>query len=332
MCEIKNKKLRIKNMKQMVLTNEQSVRSDIENMDNEESDIERGHSEEDSNDVVSGSKSVQVSSTVEMEDFHDKDPSTELRQNSGQEQVINEVTDTADLESTRNEENQAKFQKLYPCPKCGKKYAKKPYSVKHCQAKPLWKCSLCGIEIKQAGNVKRHQKSCSKRVNQELPVKVVKTFMCDECDEEFGTIFNLLRHRRKMHHVILFNKFVCQVSQCPFTTAKEIQLKIHFKKAHSHKDINCSQCDYVCSSISGLRKHMINVHGVDCKFCAKLFSSDKKLEAHVNIFHKGLTSDNPDEIVVSRRIGEHAQYNIPAEANGKEDDVADIDNNVQVIS
>ena len=77
---------------------------------------------------------------------------------------------------------------------------------------------------------------------------------------------------------------------------------------------------------------MINVHGVDCKFCAKLFSSDKKLEAHVNIFHKGLTSDNPDEIVVSRRIGEHAQYNIPAEANGKEDDVADIDNNVQVIS
>ena len=178
--------------------------------------------------------------------------------------------------------------------------------------------------------MKRHQKIC--RVNRELPVKVVKTFRCDECDDEFGSNFNLLRHRRKMHHVVLFNKFVCPVSQCPFTTDREIPLKIHIRKAHSSKDNNCSQCDYLCSSISGLRKHMINVHGVGCKFCSKLFSSDKKLEVHVNIYHKGLTSDKPDEIVVSRRIGEHAQYSIPAEANVNEVDVADIDDNVEVIS
>ena len=110
-CEIKNKKLRMRNIKQMVSAHEQSARSDMENMNIEEESI----------DVVFGSKSEHVSSSVEMEVLYHKDHIEELVQNSSQEQVINEESDSAELENTSNEESQVKFKKLYPCPNCGKK-------------------------------------------------------------------------------------------------------------------------------------------------------------------------------------------------------------------
>ena len=40
-----------------------------------------------------------------------------------------------------------KVVQLYECSKCGKKFSKKPYALKHCEEKPSWKCPNCGLII-----------------------------------------------------------------------------------------------------------------------------------------------------------------------------------------
>ena len=65
---------------------------------------------------------------------------------------------------------------------------------------------------------------------------------------------------------------------------------------------------------------MINIHGIECKTCFKLFSTSSQLEVHVNVEHDGkeVTTDNSDQIIVCRRIGEHASHLIPNNPNAHE--------------
>ena len=160
-------------------------------------------------------------------------------------------------------------------------------------------------------------------------VKKVDNLKCMECDKDFASMFNLVRHRVKVHHHVTFNKIVCPVKHCPFSTNGELQMNRHAKMSHSSKNVKCKKCDYVCLSKSGLRKHTINIHGIECKTCFKLFSSQSQLEVHANVEHDGkeVTKDNSDQIVVSRRIGEHASHFIPDNTSANDENSGHISDN-----
>ena len=275
------------------------------------------------NVLETAQKTVSLSEPVEqVEQGKDLLNEIEAKEDSGPGE---EDSDNDFISTNISEEGQERVKRvsLYECEKCGRKFAKKPYALKCCKPKATWKCNMCGREIKQAGNVKRHQASCPKIVKPKKPMKVVKeieNLKCIECDKDFSSMFNLLRHRVKVHHLVTFNKIVCPVQQCPFSTNGERQMNRHVKMSHSSKNVKCKKCDYVCISISGLRKHMINIHGIECKTCFKLFSTRSKLEVHVNVEHDGkeVTTDNSDQIIVCRRIGEHASHLIPNNPNAHE--------------
>ena len=209
--------------------------------------------------------------------------------------------------------------KLYKCHTCGKEFSKKPYAKSHCRAKPSWKCDLCGSEIKQASNVKRHKERCTRKLKPApapAPTeKQLNVLHCAECGKEFPTAFNLVRHRKAKHNIEQVNQMKCSVEGCNFSTVSGQQMKRHSTMAHTSTsmDVKCSKCEFICFTESGLRKHMRIVHGTECPKCDKFFSSEKKLEVHIMIMHKEVevTSENSEQIVVSRKIGEHACHKIP---------------------
>ena len=80
--------------------------------------------------------------------------------------------------------------------------------------------------------------------------------------------------------------------------------------SHSNKEIKCFVCGYRLSSESGLRKHMLAIHGFECEKFGKMFPVEHMLQKHKEIAHKVqiLNSDRSGQVTVSRNIGEHATY------------------------
>ena len=83
----------------------------------------------------------------------------------------------------------------------------------------------------------------------------------------------------------------------------------HTTLSHTRKDVKCQVCGHMLSSVSGLRKHMIAIHGLECDICGKLFKEDDMLKSHKELYHKSLpSSETSSQVVISRKIGEHATY------------------------
>ena len=175
----------------------------------------------------------------------------------------------SDIDEISKIDDTTKCAKLYSCMTCGKMFAKKPYAKRHCQTKPVWKCELCGTEIKQSCNIKRHQSRCPKeKITPEKSVKQVKATKCVDCSKEFQNEYTLLRHMKIKHQLVSFKKIVCQVKMCPFTTDHKNRLKTHVTEEHTSKSVTCDQCEFVCFTKSGLGRHMKTNHGKECEVCS----------------------------------------------------------------
>ena len=222
---------------------------------------------------------------------------------------------TNETESQMNEDGRndtsektvPKVQLLYTCLKCGKKFAKKHYAKVHCRGSP-WKCENCRTVIKQGCNVKRHKERCVKKQMQKAVIKQVKVFSCDECGQQFANCFNLARHGRVQHGFVTDGQIKCPVNECSFSTNSRQQMTRHSTMAHSSMDVKCAVCEFMCYSDSGLRKHMFTIHGLECEKCGMLFSSEDKLNAHSEKHTEELSNDKSSQVVVTRRIGEHASH------------------------
>ena len=275
-CLAKNKKMRLKNNKDQLNLRTKSSENNLEVEDTNRSSVEVVQPI-DANDIVED----------EME-----------------------VNDLSELDSNVDT-TCSKIVQLYECSKCGKKFSKKPYATKHCEVKPTWKCPKCGLVINYRTNSRRHLKTCQATKNLSLecqPPAVTKTIKCARCTKTFSSIGNLRRHERDVHNVIIFKTYICPVSCCPFSTTEMKYMKSHQKVVHSPKNIKCNNCEHRCGSSAGMRRHRINVHGVECSYCQKKFSTPLRLEVHINTTHRADTNSGSLEVVVSRRLGEHSTY------------------------
>ena len=86
----------------------------------------------------------------------------------------------------------------FKCLKCGKFFLKKNYARNHCiKERKAWTCEVCGTEIRQTCNIKRHKQRCSVKINSSI--KENKKDTCVVCNKEFPSKGNMLRHLRQNH-------------------------------------------------------------------------------------------------------------------------------------
>ena len=194
----------------------------------------------------------------------------------------------------------------YQCQKCSKTFIKKHYADVHCREKSLIKCETCGA-FKSRKNIKRHKEYCAKEMQKVL--KKAPAFTCSFCGKKFPNYFNMKRHETKIHGKNHVKDIRCAVLDCGFSARTTLQMARHTTLSHGNKDVKCQVCGHMLSSVSGLRKHMIAIHGLKCEICGRLFKVEDMLKAHKEVHHKNLqSSETSSQVVISRKIGEHATY------------------------
>ena len=105
-------------------------------------------------------------------------------------------------------------------------------------------------------NLKRHLGSCK-------GIKVSggdHTIKCDGCDKLLSSKQRLRSHMASQHGVVGQNIQESRILKCPectFSHPSVSVLKMHISKyLMPGVKVNCQQCDYVCYSKSGMRKHI----------------------------------------------------------------------------
>ena len=85
------------------------------------------------------------------------------------------------------------------------------------------------------------------------------------------------------------------------------------------------KCNYSCVSAAGLRYHRATIHGIACKVCHKLFSTEQRLLIHMNKEHKRANHSNAElnQVVIARNIGEHATIVVSETSDVNKDIVHD---------
>ena len=153
--------------------------------------------------------------------------------------------------------------KIFPCKICGKLFSQFQSASKHCMGeKEILSvlCPLCGKEIKEKRNLKRH-------IESHTVVKSKKKKgepKCEGCGKVFSSNQKLVGHMVKYHGVKKQSSENTQVTTCSMCSFSHMSLsvvKTHFCKAHAQDvRVNCDLCDYYCLSKSGLGKHKKIAH------------------------------------------------------------------------
>ena len=137
------------------------------------------------------------------------------------------------------------------------------------------------------------------------------TFNCDICDKIYLFKYNLVRHKQKKHNSVQPRALVCNAKTCPFTTDNMQQLKRHQTMNHSSKQkLHCNNCVLEFLSASGLKKHVLTMHRVECDGCMDSFANEKQLEMHKLRIHVKNTLSNkcdscPDSFANVKQLEMH---------------------------
>ena len=158
-----------------------------------------------------------------------------------------------------NETSKVKKPKTFPCQVCGQIFAQFQTAIKHCATKTVTMsaiCIVCGKEIKEKRNLKRHMKTHTVlKPNKKTSTK------CDGCGKVFSSRQKLDYHMVKKHGVQKPKAAITEVfecTECTFSHAKERVVKAHFTNAHAKVAAkhNCDYCDFNCLTKSGMWKHL----------------------------------------------------------------------------
>ena len=121
-----------------------------------------------------------------------------------------------------------------------------------------------------------------------------KQFVCEECNTNFNSSSNLLRHKRCLHSNN--RPFVCNQINCNKTFKTNEYLKIHQLSHSSVKSFGCNKCDKKYKTISDLNDHKKIIHSnfrpFICShiYCNKRFPNNRGLKDHKIRFHSGIKS------------------------------------------
>ena len=274
-------------------------------------------------DIITNSQeNVDQSSSVEHEVMETCEVNNNLTDQESTEDVSTDdafTRDSTNAEVAYQVPNDAIMEKpsngvpSYSCQKCGKVFQRKIYATKHCREKYPWKCSRCGQLIAQSQNINRHKRRCENTKKRVSKTKG-RVFSCDICDKSYTFKCNLERHLAQIHEVSKEATITCDVSSCNFRTNKKDQLKRHWTLVHSEKaKIACTLCSMEFRSDSGFKKHILEIHRIECNYCEESFPNTNMLDRHRQRVHQGASMRESNVgieqpiVRVSRVLGHHSQ-------------------------
>ena len=265
MCANKNKKVKAKSS---ILENpyepDQTNRQPNQNEIVEQVQVEDGSS----NSAVDIAINIEVDSSLSD---HIDSPS------SGSDETQTDTDST--IESSESSASSS-VEKLYKCTECNKSFAKQRYAKALCSKKLPWKCETCFEIIKHSQNIPRHLRRCAEATKPK-PKSSLRVFTCEECPKKFSFKCNLERHMTTCHDFSKIASYPCFAYNCSFKTNSIAQLKRNNSNKHMVKDkIPCQMCTLSFMSYSGLEKHMLCTHRIECNYCTETFSSEKLLRLH----------------------------------------------------
>ena len=108
------------------------------------------------------------------------------------------------------------------------------------------KCKFCEYSCIQRSAMKNHTRTHTKE----------KPFKCTQC--EYSCIqANDLRIHRRVHS----GEKPYKCDRCEYSSAKPHHYKNHSNKHDNDKKVNkCATCDFSCNELSGVRRHVEEMH------------------------------------------------------------------------
>ena len=162
--------------------------------------------------------------------------------------------------------------KMEKCQHCKKEFKSKELVRDHKRVCPVWtkkcRCCLCGRSLQDKDTLRSHIAAIHGRTLLE----------CPECDYYCTNRTSLSRHNRK-HQECEPTPFQC--SACGKYFQDKDNLSSHVA-IHGRKLLECSECDYHCTSKNTLSRHR-KKHKLECPVCEKRFlpSSAQEMREHI---------------------------------------------------
>ena len=198
--------------------------------------------------------------------------------------VNTESIDSSELINTK------KRPKIFPCPRCGKKFAQFTSSTKHCLTvvpKDV-SCSICFKKMDKR-NLKRHLKVHENE-------KATPSILCELCNIKFSSKQKLQFHLVSKHNI---PKPVCEeenlfkCTDCNFSHSKASVVKRHVTMNHTENiKIDCNSCEWSCVSKGAMYKHKSLAHKTSSETCDQTQSdtnqsNECEMEPSVNVLSSG---------------------------------------------
>ena len=101
---------------------------------------------------------------------------------------------------------------------------------------------------------------------------VASRFKCEQCGNDFSTMYNLKVHLRKL-------KYPCQ--ECNDDFCFKSGLSAHMKNQHRTKDFKCSTCGKEFSAKHSLKRHVQNLSVNACVQCSAVLCNAHDLKCHI---------------------------------------------------
>merc|ERR1712126_102340 len=136
-----------------------------------------------------------------------------------------------------------------------------------------YKCELCEIEFRRAGNRREHVKSVHEKIR----------FPCNMCQYQ-GTKKALTKHKQSVHQGI---KFPCTI--CGHKASAKSSLNSHIVNTHKERRyFSCNSCSKQYRQKDSLSQHIRSVHEgniLNCKICPFKATYKSNLTRHIKSLH-----------------------------------------------